>query len=788
MSLGSTVERDIEKALARELGFSAREVRAAVELLDSGATVPFIARYRKEVTGGLSDVALRALSERLGYLRELEERRGQVLALLEDRGVLEQSLRASVFAASSKNELESLYAPYKVARRTKAQIALEAGLEPLVDDLLEVPLADLQDIAAAYIHPVLPGALEDTAVPDAQAALAGARAILQEYALYDHQLMDELRTMLWETGVVTSRAVSAVVDQGGAHSREVSKFSDYFEFSEPIRKIPSHRVLALLRAEKAGVVKVHLDVAEVPGPKTGLKGQDLVRHESLREEYEHARRGFESKIAIDLGIPVQVLNTVSDDERVLGWLATTVRTAWRQRILPRLATEVRTALFERAEKSAVEVFASNLKDLLLAAPAGQRTVLGLDPGIRTGVKVAVISPTGAVLDTAVIYPHAPKNQWGQSLATLRHMILKHQVELIAIGNGTASRETDRLAGELISSFIADGVEGLQKVTVSEAGASVYSASALATEELPELDVSLRGAVSIARRLQDPLAELVKIDPQSIGVGQYQHDISQRLLARTLQATVEDCVNAVGVWVNSASPALLAHVAGLNRTLGENIVAYREEHGPFRSRTELLNVPRLGPKAFEQAAGFIRITGGEEPLDASGVHPEAYDVARQVVRDSGGLQGSSVPAEALAALNPADYATERFGLPTVRDIFAELERPGRDPRPEFTTAEFDPGVNTIEDVKPGMVLQGTVSNVAAFGAFVDIGVHQDGLVHISQMSTGYVDNPHNIVRSGEVVTVRITEVHPERKRISLSLIIDDAQRGSARKPTARRRRR
>lgn len=768
MTSASTVSHKIESAIAQELGVKLSSVRSAIELLDSGATVPFIARYRKEKTGGLSDVQLRLLQERLGYLRELEERRASILSMLESRGVLEDSLRASVLAAPSKNDLESLYAPYKVARRTKAQIAFEAGLESLVDDLLEVPLADLQDIAAAYIHPAEAGTAEDTAVPDTETALAGARTILQEYVLYDHELMNELREKLWNTGVISSKITPS---HRNDPARETSKFSDYFDFSERIRKIPSHRLLALLRAEKSGIVRVSIDVAEVPGPKTGFKGQELARHERLSEDFEKARHGFESDIAFALGIPVQVLNTVSDEERVLGWLAATVRLAWRQRVLPRLATELRTQLFERAEQDAVKVFSSNLRDLLLAAPAGHRTILGLDPGLRTGVKMAVVSPSGSVLDTGVIYPHAPQNRSVEALETLEKLVLEYGVELISIGNGTASRETDRLVAQLLQRLAQKGVDGVQKVTVSEAGASVYSASELATAELPELDVSLRGAVSIARRLQDPLAELVKIDPQSIGVGQYQHDISSGVLARALGATVEDCVNAVGVWVNSASAALLSHVAGLNQSIGQNIVEYRNEHGPFARREDLLKVPRVGPKVFEQAAGFIRIADGAEPLDASAVHPESYELARAIVHDAGGMVGSSVPAEAMAALTMEDYVNQQVGLPTVRDIFAELVRPGRDPRPEFKTAEFTPGVETIEDVSPGMILEGTVSNVAAFGAFVDVGVHQDGLIHISQMSTGYVDDPHKIVRSGDVVTVRVTEVDVKRRRIALSLLID-----------------
>lgn len=786
----SATDAEIIDVLAQELSVSTSSARAAVELLDAGATVPFIARYRKERTGGLTDTQLRALAERLDYLRELEQRRASILELLDERGVLEDSLRVAVESAITKNELEAIYAPYKVTRRTKAHIALEAGLESLVDDLLEVPLAPLDEIAAAYIRQAEPDQPADTAVPDVETALAGARAIMHEYALFDHTLMESLREKLWETGVISSRATGAYRNTPAATA---NKFADYFDFHEPIRRIPSHRLLALLRAENEGVVKVRIDVAQTPPPLTGLTGADRARAESQAEEFESVRAAYEAEVATSLGIPVQVLNTVSEEHMVLGWLAGTVRSAWRSRILPRLTTEIRARLFERAEASAIEVFASNLSDLLLAAPAGDRVILGLDPGLRTGVKVAVVGRTGQVLETGVIYPHAPANRWDQALDTLEGMARRHGVELISIGNGTASRETDRLAGQLLKRLNRPEATGatpphpVQKVTVSEAGASVYSASALAAAELPELDVSLRGAVSIARRLQDPLAELVKIDPQSIGVGQYQHDLSEALLARSLQATVEDAVNSVGVYVNLASPALLSHVAGFNRTISENIVAYREEHGPFATRADLLKVPRLGPKAFEQAAGFVRIVDGAEPLDASAVHPEAYELAAAIVADAGGLVGSSVPGEALARLNPEDYVTERFGLPTVRDIFAELERPGRDPRPDFVTAEYTPGVETIEDVAPGMILEGTVSNVAAFGAFVDIGVHQDGLLHISQMSTDFVDDPHNIVRSGQVVQVRVTEVDVPRKRIALSLLLEEPERAVKSAKKKRRRR-
>ncbi len=764
----------IIQRITDELGVHVWQVKAAAELMDAGSTVPFIARYRKEKTGSLDDAQLRTVQQRLTYLRELEERRGAILSALDAQGVTDESLRAALLSAEDKNTLETLYAPYKMTRRTKAQIAYEAGLEDLVEDLLEVPLASLRDIASAYIHPAEEGMPADTAVETAEDALAGARAILMDRAVHDHELVEALRDKMWRTGVISSKMVAGSEESG-------AKFADYFDFSEQIRRIPSHRVLALLRAEKSGAVKVSIDGA-VPAPAVSkLRGAERAQALVQAEEYDHVRAGYESQVAIDLGIPVQVLNTVSeDDDRVLSWLATTVRQTWRQRLLPRLATDIRNALFEKAQQDAIAVFASNLRDLLLGAPAGSRTVLGLDPGLRTGVKVAVVDGTGKVLATDVIYPHAPHHQKDAALDTLQRLCTEYSVDLIAIGNGTASRETDRLAGELIARI---GAHQLQKVVVSEAGASVYSASELASAELPQLDVSLRGAVSIARRLQDPLAELVKIDPKSIGVGQYQHDVSESLLSSTLDAVVEDCVNAVGVWVNSASPALLARVAGLSTTMSENIVAYRNEHGEFTSRKQLLDVPRVGPKAFEQAAGFIRITDGDEPLDSSAVHPEAYSIARAIVKDAGGLQGTSVSVVALLKLEPEDYVTDTFGLPTVRDIFAELAQPGRDPRPAFKTAKYAEGIEKIEDVKVGMKLEGTVSNVAAFGAFVDIGVHQDGLVHVSEMSRDFVNDPHDIVRSGDVVTVRVTDVNPARKRISLSLLLDEET--APKKPAGKR---
>lgn len=758
--------------IAAELGVKVTQVQAAVQLLDEGATVPFIARYRKERTGGLTDAQLRTLEERLRYLRELEERRAAILATLHERALLTEELAAALEAATTKNELEAIYAPHKTKRKSLAFLAREAGMESLVDDLLEVPFASAFDIADAYVEPELAGAEAGTVegvVATAERALDGARAILVERAATDLALAEKLRDRLTKRGVVTARVVPGMEQTG-------IKFSDYFEFSEELRRIPSHRVLALLRAEKEGAVKVHFDVDVVPPAKSKLTGAAREAAEILAEEYERERSWYERAVAESLGIGAQVLNMISDEQMVVGWLGKTVRTAWRQRLLPKLAAEARTALFEQAEKDAISVFASNLRDLLLAAPAGNRATLGLDPGLRTGVKVAAVDATGQVVETCAVYPHAPHRKWDESLATLQGIVERHGIQLIAIGNGTASRETDRLADELVKRCASAGVTGVQKVTVSEAGASVYSASELASTELPDLDVSLRGAVSIARRLQDPLAELVKIDPQSIGVGQYQHDVSPAALGRALDAVIEDCVNAVGVLVNNASPSLLSRVAGLNKTIAQNIVDYRNEHGPFTRRADLLKVPRLGPKAYEQAAGFVRIIGGVEPLDASGVHPESYATARAILTDAGGIDAP------LTGIKPTDYVTATVGLPTVTDILTELEKPGRDPRPEFRTARFADGIETIADLAPGMILEGTVSNVAAFGAFVDIGVHQDGLVHVSQMSRSFVSDPRTIVKSGDIVQVRVVEADTARKRISLSLLLEDTP-----KPTHRRRR-
>ena len=784
-------------ALAVETGIAPHRIRAAVALLDADNSVPFIARYRKEATGALTDTQLRTIQSRLGQLRALEERRNRVLEALTERadeGLIDPltllQLRSSLMNAATIADVNALYAPYRSERVTRAQLARAAGLDSLVEDLLEVPLADAHAIAAAYIttdEEIAEARVEgDETLPirTAEEALEGARAILIDRALTDPVLGEKLLTRLREQGVIESRVIAG-------HESDGAKFSDYFAFSDRIRSIPPHRVLALHRAKDAGVVRLKVDVAPAPAPLSRLRGAARVEAEAAAENYENVRSTYEREVAAALRIPVQVLNTVDDEDRVLGWLAATVRTAWRSHLRPRLAERIRHRLLDTAAQNATEVFASNLRDILLAAPAGHRRTLGLDPGLRHGVKYAVVDETGEPLRTGTVYPHAPRNQWEEALRELAAACREEHVELIAIGNGTASRETDRLASELIRALREEGVEAPQKVTVSEAGASVYSASALAAAELPDYDVTVRGAVSIARRLQDPLAELVKIDPQSIGVGQYQHDVPPAALRRALNDTVEDCVNAVGVNLNSASVQLLAHVAGVGTATAERIVAYRTEHGAFANRQQLLNVPQLGAKTFRQAAGFIRIRGGEEPLDASAVHPEAYPLARRIIADAqarngahwvAGALGTSDGTDPLAGLNPADYVQDSdtqasadegtAGVYTVEDIFTELRRPGLDPRGSFRTARFSESVSHFEDVRPGMVLEGTVSNVAAFGAFVDIGVHQDGLVHISQMSRGYVANPHDIVRSGDIVQVRVVEVDPARRRISLSLLVED----------------
>lgn len=788
-------------ALAVETGIAPHRIRAAVALLDADNSVPFIARYRKEATGALTDTQLRTIQSRLGQLRALEERRNRVLEALTERadeGLIDPltllQLRSSLMNAATIADVNAIYAPYRSERVTRAQMARAAGLDSLVEDLLEVPLAEAHAIAAAYITDgteddedegiEVAEADEALQIHSAEEALDGARAILVDRALTDPVLSEKFLKRLREGGVIESRVIAGQESIG-------AKFSDYFAFSDRIRSIPPHRVLALHRAKDAGVVRLKVDVAPAPVALSRLRGAARAEAEAAAENYENVRSAYEREVAAALRIPVQVLNTVDDEDRVLGWLAATVRTAWRSHLRPRLAERIRHRLLDDAAQNATEVFASNLRDILLAAPAGHKTTLGLDPGLRHGVKYAVVDGTGEPLRVGTVYPHAPRNQWAEALHELAAACREHGVELIAIGNGTASRETDKLASELIRTLREEGAEAPQKVTVSEAGASVYSASALAAAELPDYDVTVRGAVSIARRLQDPLAELVKIDPQSIGVGQYQHDVPPAALRRALNDTVEDCVNAVGVNLNRASVQLLAHVAGVGTATAERIVAYRTEHGTFANRQQLLNVPRLGAKTFRQAAGFIRIRGGEEPLDASAVHPEAYPLARRIIADAqarngahwvAGALATSDGTDPLAGLNPADYVQDSdtqasadeatAGVYTVEDIFAELRRPGLDPRGSFRTARFSESVSHFEDVRPGMVLEGTVSNVAAFGAFVDIGVHQDGLVHISQMSRGYVANPHDIVRSGDIVQVRVVEVDPARRRISLSLLVED----------------
>lgn len=725
--------KSVPARIAEELGVAEWQVRAAVELLDGGATVPFVARYRKEVTGTLDDEQLRALDERLRYLRELDERRAAVLESVRAQGKLDEALERQIMGADTKARLEDIYLPYKPKRRTKAQIAREAGLAPLAQGLLADPSVDPAAAAAAFVDP-------GKGVADPAAALDGARAILVETFAEDADLVGELRELMWKRG----RAVSTVRPGKEADG---AKFSDYFDHSEPFESMPSHRVLALLRGEKEEVLSLTLD------PEPAAADPLAPPQPSVYEGRIAARFGVAQR-----GRPAD------------KWLGETVRWAWRTKLQVSSAVDIRSRLRQQAERDAVEVFARNLKDLLLAAPAGARTTLGLDPGFRTGVKVAVVDTTGKVLDTATIYPHKPAARWEESLAVLGALVARHRVQLVAVGNGTASRETDALAADLLARHPA---AKLVKVMVSEAGASVYSASAYATKELPDLDVSLRGAVSIARRLQDPLAELVKIDPKSIGVGQYQHDVAESLLARSLDAVVEDAVNAVGVDVNTASVPLLARVSGVPQSLAESIVAHRDAHGAFADRAALRKVPRLGPKAFELCAGFLRVGEGADPLDRSAVHPEAYPVVRRIAAASGlpvrELIGNT---RVLSALSPAAFADEVFGVPTVTDILRELDKPGRDPRPEFTTATFADGVEKLSDLRPGMVLEGVVTNVAAFGAFVDIGVHQDGLVHVSALSDRFVSDPREVVKSGQVVKVKVLAVDEGRKRVSLSLRLTD----------------
>jgi len=725
------VTTSIDRLIAQELGVREEQVAAAAALIDDGATVPFIARYRKEATGGLDDAQLRTLDERLRYLRELEERRTVIINSIREQGKLDDKLEALIRAADSKGRLEDIYLPFKPKRRTKAEIAKEAGLEPLADLLLADAKNDPAAVAARYVD-------AKKNVADANAALEGARAILVERFAEDADLIGSLREEVWTAGRLTAKVRDGKKEAG-------AKFGDYFDFSENLAKAPSHRILALFRAQKEEIIDIAI---ESENPATASPNGTSPYEERIMRRFNISDRGRPAD----------------------KWLTDTARAAWRTKIEPHLGVDLRMRLWQAAEQEAVRVFATNLRDLLLAAPAGARATMGLDPGYRTGVKVAVVDATGKVVATSVIYPHEPKQQWNEALAILGKLAKQHKVELISIGNGTASRETDKLATELVKLLPE---QKMSKIVVSEAGASIYSASAFASAELPELDVTLRGAVSIARRLQDPLAELVKIDPKSIGVGQYQHDVSESKLSRSLDAVVEDCVNAVGVDLNTASAPLLARVSGIGSGLAQNIILHRDENGPFRSRKALKKVPRLGPKAFEQCAGFLRIQGGEDPLDASGVHPEAYPVVRRIIEaaktDIKGLIGN---APVLRGLSPKAFVDGSFGLPTVTDILRELEKPGRDPRPAFKAAVFKEGVETLDDLKLGMVLEGAVTNVAAFGAFVDIGVHQDGLVHISAMSKTFIKDPRAVVKPGDIVRVKVLEVDKPRKRIALTLRLDD----------------
>ena len=725
----------IAATIANELNVRDNQVEQALKLLAEGNTVPFIARYRKEATGGLDDAQLRHIEERNTYLLELAERKTAVLENIDEQGKLTDELKQAILSADTKARVEDLYLPYKKRRKTKADIAREAGLEALEQQLIDDPSANPETLAAAYLS---------EGFPDAKSALEGARAILVDRFATDADLVGEVRDRVYGQGTMRSAVVEGKETEG-------AKFADYFEFSEPFEKLPSHRILALLRGEAEGVLTIDMD-----------PGEEAV---------------YEGMIAERFDLPVK------DSE----WLAKAVRWGWRTKLQVSANLDTRMRLKEKAEEGALEVFKTNLRDVLLAAPAGQRATLALDPGYRNGVKCAVVDETGKVLATTIVYPHQPQNRWDASRTELASLAAQHGVELIAVGNGTASRESEKLAGEVADLIAQAGGKRPTPVVVSESGASVYSASQIAAEEFPDMDVSLRSAVSIARRLQDPLAELVKVDPKSIGVGQYQHDVNQTALAQTLNAVVEDAVNSVGVDVNTASAPLLERVAGLSGTVAKNIVAYRDENGRFTTRKELGKVPRLGPKAFEQAAGFLRIQGGANPLDGSAVHPEAYPVVERVAQATGLSTEQLIGNTAvLTNLAPADFADEQFGVPTVTDILAELDKPGRDPRPEFKTAEFKEGVNEVKDLKPGMVLEGTVTNVAAFGAFVDVGVHQDGLVHVSAMSHKFVSDPHEVVRSGEVVKVKVMDVDVARNRIGLSLRLDDEPGQPAQKKPRKQR--
>ncbi|WP_374399853.1 Tex family protein [Niveibacterium sp.] len=731
----------IESRLAAELGAHPRQVVAAVELLDAGATVPFIARYRKEVTGGLDDTQLRTLEERLGYLRELEDRRAAVIASIEEQGKLTPALRDEIEHAETKQRLEDLYLPYKQKRRTKAQIAREAGIEPLADALLADPTLVPETEAARFFS-------VEAGFADTKAVLDGARQILMERFSENAALVGNLREYVEAHGVVVANVVEGKENDG-------AKFRDYFDYREPLKDIPSHRALALFRGRNEDILRVKLVLDT--DPEDGSRPAEP--------------NPCERRIMSAAGIR-------NESRAADRWLVETARWAWSVKLSLHIELDLMGVLREKAEEEAIRVFAKNLKDLLLAAPAGPRATMGLDPGLRTGVKVAVVDSTGKLLDTATIYPHEPRRDWDGALHTLAVLAKKHNVQLIAIGNGTASRETDKLAGDLVKQLPE---LHMTKIVVSEAGASVYSASELAAKEFPQLDVSLRGAVSIARRLQDPLAELVKIDPKSIGVGQYQHDVNQSRLAKSLDAVVEDCVNAVGVDVNTASAALLTRISGLNTTLAQNIVAHRDAHGAFRNRASLKAVPRLGEKTFEQCAGFLRVMNGDNPLDASAVHPEAYPVVERILADvQRNVREIMGDASFIRSLQPARYTDERFGLPTVQDILKELDKPGRDPRPEFKTASFRDGVEDLKDLVPGMMLEGVVTNVTNFGAFVDIGVHQDGLVHVSALSNKFVKDPAEVVKAGDIVKVKVLEVDVARKRIALTMRLADEVHAS-RKP-------
>ncbi len=728
----------IAQIIAQELSVATKQVDTVISLLDEGATVPFIARYRKEKTGGLDDGQLRMLDQRLHYLRELHKRRESILKSIDEQGKLTDGLKSSINKAQTRTELEDLYLPYKRKRRTKAQIAREAGLEPLATSLLANAQLNPEVEAKKYLN-------SDLAIDDIETALEGAKEILIEQFAENPTLIGELRGDLWDHGILRSKVLKGKSSEG-------EKFKDYFEYQEAIKKIPSHRALALFRGRSENILRLNLDVPVDTGQT----------------------HPCQAKIARAY--------TIQDQRRAAdGWLSDTVCSAWTIKIHSKLESDLKMRLRERAEQEAINVFSQNLSDLLLSAPAGDKSTMGLDPGIRTGVKVAIVDGTGKLLDTTTIYPHQPRNQWDQSIETLKKLAEKHRVALVSIGNGTASRETDKLVADMMKRYPE---LSLSKLITSEAGASVYSASALAAKEFPDLDVSLRGAVSIARRLQDPLAELVKIEPKAIGVGQYQHDVNQTQLSRSLDSTVEDCVNAVGVDVNTASVALLAHIAGLNLGLAENIVAYRDENGIFTNRNQLKKVKRLGPKAFEQSAGFLRIMKGDNPLDASAVHPEAYAIVSNVAQSTGtkieNLIGQST---LIKQLKPTDYVDDTFGLPTIRDIFAELDKPGRDPRPEFVTASFKDGVDSINDLYEGMLLEGVVSNVTNFGAFVDIGVHQDGLVHISRLADRFIKDPRDVVKAGDVVKVKVEEVDTKRKRIALTMRLSEGKAKIGKKQTS-----